>query len=45
MEPLIRLQNLSAPSLNIELFSVRTKAAGGVPLGPFSGTHAHFVIY
>jgi len=27
MEPLIRLQNLSAPSLNMELFSVISKAA------------------
>ena len=27
MEPLIRLQNLSAPSLNMELFSVKTNAA------------------
>jgi len=27
VEPLIRIQNLSAPSLNMELFSVITKAA------------------
>jgi len=45
MEPLIRLQDLSALSLNMELFSVVSKAAWGVPLGRFSGTHAHFVIW
>jgi len=36
VEPLIRIQNLSAPSLNMELFSVITKAAWGVPLSRFS---------